>query len=554
MAHTLHLGPVLGFREYDKSANQWRISALIVTDKGAKPVLKAAKAEVASPVVLKTHGSRDALRYDIAVAVKDKQQKIEYSIAGEDFDFHVPANGSPSRMAYASCNGFSSQRLIDQQGYSSEAEMNERWVHMSRRHRSTDEVSKLADEGGWKAGPLHLLLMGGDQVYCDGILEDASPAIREWNSSWWQVWKDKTKAPFSNDMKSEAADFYFNTAYISRGWSRPSIKWMLARVPSIMMWDDHDIFDGWGSHPEKLQHCKVWQGIFGIAAENFQVFQLQSKPGTAAPSALTKHSGFTRGFHFGATAILAIDMRSERTMNQVVSEANWKTIFAWLGGLASLPEGERPQHLLVMSSIPVIYASLQGVENLLAAVPGQQELEDDLRDHWCSRLHFNEQVALVKRLFNFAVRCQCRVTILSGDVHVAAWGKVSSSLPEHQAGGQSYASRINQLISSGIVHPPPTAGQAFFIDHLLSGDPPELASGLTADLPNLPGTRARLCASRNWLSLCLDEAKSAEDKSKNGKFLPRLWADWWFEGEDHAPLTLVIHPTGWAEHVAEEFS
>ncbi len=33
-----------------------------------------------------------------------------------------------------------------------------------------------------------------------------------------------------------------------------------------MMWDDHDIFDGWGSYPHALLTCSVFQGdiLFSI--------------------------------------------------------------------------------------------------------------------------------------------------------------------------------------------------------------------------------------------------------------------------------------------------
>lgn len=32
-------------------------------------------------------------------------------------------------------------------------------------------------------------------------------------------------------------------------------------VPVQMnLWDDHDIWDGWGSYPEHLQNCPVFQG------------------------------------------------------------------------------------------------------------------------------------------------------------------------------------------------------------------------------------------------------------------------------------------------------
>ena len=31
-------------------------------------------------------------------------------------------------------------------------------------------------------------------------------------------------------------------------------------TPQMQIWDDHDIFDGWGSYPDHLQTCPVFQG------------------------------------------------------------------------------------------------------------------------------------------------------------------------------------------------------------------------------------------------------------------------------------------------------
>lgn len=40
-----------------------------------------------------------------------------------------------------------------------------------------------------------------------------------------------------------------------------------------MMWDDHDIFDGWGSYPPELQNCPVFSGIFFVARKFYLLFQ-----------------------------------------------------------------------------------------------------------------------------------------------------------------------------------------------------------------------------------------------------------------------------------------
>lgn len=39
------------------------------------------------------------------------------------------------------------------------------------------------------------------------------------------------------------------------------------------MWDDHDIFDGWGSYPERLQLCPMFKGLFSVARRFYLLFQ-----------------------------------------------------------------------------------------------------------------------------------------------------------------------------------------------------------------------------------------------------------------------------------------
>jgi hypothetical protein len=40
-----------------------------------------------------------------------------------------------------------------------------------------------------------------------------------------------------------------------------------------MTWDDHDIFDGYGSYPRRLQTCAVFRGLAGVARRFFLLFQ-----------------------------------------------------------------------------------------------------------------------------------------------------------------------------------------------------------------------------------------------------------------------------------------
>src|SRR6185503_15672162 len=103
----------------------------------------------------------------------------------------------------------------------------------------------------------------------------------------------------------------------------------------------------WGSYPPEDQACDVYTGIFAIARKYFRIFQLQLAPDERHPSALPDQAGFSHCYRFGPVALAALDMRSERSQTQVLSEQSWKAFYAWLDELKDC------QHLLLMSSIPV---------------------------------------------------------------------------------------------------------------------------------------------------------------------------------------------------------
>jgi hypothetical protein len=213
-------------------------------------------------------------------------------------------------------------------------------------------------------------------------------------------------------------------------------------------------------------------------------------------------------------------MRSQRNAEtQVIGADHWNEIYTWIDGLSN-----EVIHLLVMSSIPVVYPGFDTVEALLGIFPGHQDLEDDLRDHWNSPPHRDEQLRLIRRLLS--VRREIRPLILSGDVHVAALGVVETTRPRAQQ------TAINQLISSGIVHPGPGAVVLLALRGLFDSDQ-EIERGVVARMMKFPNSPSKFIGSRNFLSLEPD----TDDKHPR----PRIWANWIFEGSD-IPLTKVIEP------------
>ncbi len=494
----LELGPVLKFRGYDAASNQWRLSALVVSKQ--PPGDLQCGAQRVQPEALR--GGPDgmtAYRYLFAASLEDRERALDYDIGGQRYRVAVPARNLAPRMAYGSCNGFSSPKAMNSV---KNKDRNKLWQMMAARH------------GG---SPYHLLLLGGDQVYADSMWE-STRHMKAWHELGWAV---ANAAPATPEIQAELRDFYFRL-YVAR-WSQPMVREMLAVIPTIMMWDDHDIIDGWGSYPRERQQCPVFQALKDAAAEAFKTFQQHLAP-TEPTSAIAPANGFTFGHVIANTAILAIDMRFERTEKQVLSEAHWNLVYGWLNGIA--PEGHGIEHLVLMSSIPVVYPDFDLIERILGFWPGQQELEDDLRDHWNSRPHKGERVRLIHRLLTYAKDKNIRPTILSGDVHVAALGLIESD----RDNGGSGESVINQFISSGIVHPAPPGLMLFALRHLFDNSY-EIDRGIIARMTEFPGTQHRFIGQRNFLSL---EPDPVPKKA-------RIWANWIVEGEED-PFVKVVHP------------
>jgi hypothetical protein len=508
----LELGPILSFKGLKGNTKRpWRMSVLIVRDRAeidpslewqaAGPAPAPATASTkATATLLATFpddtATRQVWRFDFGVTLNQNPQKISYRIEGiEDeesrWEFHVPAKGTIPNMAYTSCTGFSSNKL------------------MQKTEDPYGMVRSLVRQH--EGNPYHLLLMGGDQVYADSMFDTLSQ-LHDWLPLPRQ---EKIAHPYTPGMASAVEQFY-RELYVKR-WRQKELRELFASIPSVMMWDDHDIFDGWGSYDPELQRSDVYRGLFASARDAFCLFQLQLAKDEAHPAKIPGQQAFSLGLNLGPLAILALDMRSERSDREVISQVSWKAAYDWLDTLT----GECT-HLLVMSSIPVVHPDFTELEKALSIFPGQQELEDDLRDQWNSTPHKQERLRLIHRLLDFSGSRQNRVTLLSGDVHVGALGVIRDL---RSNGGTDQD--ILQLTSSGIIHPPPQGAALFFLENVV-GKEMSTDRDISSVMIEFPGTRQFYIGARNWLALEPDAQR-------------RIWANWHVEGQRY-PYTQVILP------------
>jgi hypothetical protein len=501
------VGPILGFRGV--ADGMWRTSALVVTggDGDAPELSWFAEDEDASneePMQaqrfhLKSFKGRDVWRFDWGVEQKASERRIGYHVLGEDerYSYSVPANGRPPRIAYASCAGFSSLKELK-----AVKDKNAMWKTLAAQHQSR---------------PFQLMISGGDQIYADLVWDVVRP-LRSWLEERFDVFEDWEREEFTDEMRAATEDFYFDL-YCQR-WSQPEIAKVLSQVPSMMMWDDHDIFDGWGSHPQEQQGSPIFRGIFEQAREHFVLFQLQSNDAELPPATLPGQRGFSYAHRIGDLSVALLDMRSERTQQQVMSLEAWNALRDWMH-----EELKGCRHLLLVSSIPVVYVNATLVETVFGIVPGSQGLEDDFKDQWLSRAHQEERLRLIHRLLDFSRESRCRVTIVSGDVHLAASGYIQSA---REGFPHEEENVVNQLISSGIVHPPPLGLIVAAMERVMGEAVEEVDRGIIARMTRFPFTDQHFVPKRNWLSLEVDEQD-------------RIWVKWYVEGEPE-PYTKVVHP------------
>ncbi len=405
-----------------------------------------------------------------------------YEIGGERTTVATDYEGEEMRIAFVSCNG-QEQGDLDR-------ELEQRNTLWSRLR---------ADHDG---APLHLLLQGGDQIYADEILE-AHPLTKRWDDDDDYAGADAhdqvedIRAALSRSLFAR----YLNL--LGHAETRP----LLRAVPTISMWDDHDICDGWGSLPEEKLDSPIGRTIFEVAREHFLLFQ-QAATLDDLPSTMMEGSGHGFGLHVELPGlhVIAPDLRTERRPDRVMSDEGWRTFDRALKAAAG-------SHVLFISTVPVLGPRLSLVETTMNLIPGIQFYEDDLRDQWQSRYHRKEWTRMLARLVEARDREGTKVTILSGEIHLATRGTLACR-----------SGTVHQLVASGITHDPPPRGWARTLGGLswLGNSPLPNHSIRMRSLPGYPRT---FCDQRNYLRL-----------RRNGD----RWSAWWETEEDGTTQTLDL--------------
>jgi len=377
------------------------------------------------------------------------------------------------------------------------------------------------------------MLGGGDQVYNDSIAKD---------THHFQAWLNikipfqKSAAEFTPEMADELEEFYFDRYcfWFSQGMFGVAN----AQIPMVNIWDDHDIIDGFGSYPNHFNRCPVFTGLGAVAFKYYMLFQQQSsldekeehEPswllGSGPGPYITELSRSIFTFLGRQIAFLGMDCRTERMKDCVIAPHTYEKIFARLR--RELVPGET-KHLLVLLGVPVAYPRLVWLENLLTSkimdpikalsrmgilgglinnFDGGVELLDDLDDHWTAKNHKGERNFLIKSLQSIAAEMSVRITILSGDVHLAGIGQFMSN-PKLNTPKLNDHRYMANVISSAIVNEPPPNTLADILNkrnkvhHLDLETDEDMFPVFARDVDNTPRNNKRLMPRRNYCMLSL---------------------------------------------------
>lgn len=402
---------------------------------------------------------------DFFIEQATQSEEHKYKINDQCYTFLVPGTETHSlRTAFASCNGAASDspfKPLPEGRY-------DLWQQMAVCHQRN---------------PYHVLIQGGDQLYADGVWNDIPFLVK-----WQNLPRSEQYDVLLPDKVLEEIKRYYLISYMAY-WSAPGIREVLASIPNVMIWDDHDIFDGWGSWNADYQACSVYQSIFTAAREAFYLFQRGQRPPTDKKTASIMLT-------LGHTAIVAPDLRSERTREQVMGDEGW----AWMRETLSALGGDKT-HLLLVSSVPLATSHFSALDPILTGFPSwiaqrlpkkinPKQFADDIHDQWRVPDHRDEWLLMLNTLLDYVDKTDTRITVLSGEIHLGGRSLISRKQSE-----------IHQFISSGVAHPPASAFVVWCCEWLSKG-----VQDINDDIDIrieyfLPEQRKKYLRARNWLSL-----------------------------------------------------
>jgi hypothetical protein len=249
----------------------------------------------------------------------------------------------------------------------------------------------------------------------------------------------------------------------------------MCALPAVMMWDDHDITDGWGSRVdsyvgETSEFKPEWKRLFESAFQAFSLMQASRNPPTLAPN---PRDGLDFGFRIGPWGFVFMDLRTNRNLRQgrIITPDQLDRIRNWVEA------NRREMHTLFVASSVVFSHGSPVVEDLTLKLwpyvmkfiawiaskakwgEGLQtkfnkslgDISDDIKDSWGSKENAEQADLVLDYLFALQNDRErpLGVVILSGDIHTSGYANIYSSNLIHVE-----RSSIPHITSSSVSYSP----------------------------------------------------------------------------------------------------
>jgi phosphodiesterase/alkaline phosphatase D-like protein len=260
------------------------------------------------------------------------------------------------------------------------------------------------------------LLLGGDQLYADylhglNVRDDLS---------------DDEDAPPSDAAALAAYRRLYRGFFAER-----NLRALREALPTLCIWDDHDIFDNWGSTSVK---SALDQTLFRAATRAYLEYQHSRNPG-----GVTRQPPFPWLWAYGDIGVLALDLRGARDADagSLLGVAQWQWLRDTLNG-----EARELATMFIVCSVPIAHVA-RWFTALFDRLP--QRVSGSVRDRWSAAAFVDERDRLLRLLFDWqAARPARQVVLLSGDVHAAS----AFTLRQHSGPGV-----LQQWTSSAMTTP-----------------------------------------------------------------------------------------------------
>jgi hypothetical protein len=294
------------------------------------------------------------------------------------------------------------------------------------------------NEDVWRAlaaevagGKIDMMLHLGDQIYADddmGKVEKKKKTLEEITP--YSVFAQglqmlQSTHPSQWDALRPNIIERFRQVYRDT-WRHPPTAFVLANVPNLMIYDDHDIRDDLGDKPE---HFPGAPGPIRVVLECGRKACVEYQRQLLGPVNVGDEYDAPRldvenhflG-HWGEYGVMLLDSRGNKTFNPVPGDprpylgtSQWQMIY---GALAPGGDFERVKTLVVGTQIPLFFFSRSLTERI--AKKG-----DDFEGHWAYGNNQYEMYELLGLLRAWKLRDPSRrIVMVGGDMHLGGYSNV----------------------------------------------------------------------------------------------------------------------------------